>query len=86
MTLIPRWKIRELQRELSEIKIACVNRHADVDRVVAWINDPKRKPSYTTFTEGPERQIAYAVEGLIFKLIAISAIHEMDQPKGPDRF
>lgn len=79
MTLIPKWKLSELQRELSELKIACANRHADADRVVAWINDPKRKPSYTAFTEGPERQIAYAIEAVLWRSISDAIV----QPKGP---
>jgi hypothetical protein len=43
----------------------CVNEHADAERLVEWINDPQRKPAYLAFTEGPERQVAYAVEGLL---------------------
>jgi hypothetical protein len=49
--------------------------HANADRVIAWINEPKRKPAMLAFTEGPERQIAYAIEGLIrrerSKIIAV---------------
>lgn len=45
--------------------LAKFNRMADAERVCAWIRDKKRKPANIAFTEGPERQIAYAVEELI---------------------
>lgn len=42
--------------------INCVNHHADYRSVVHWMNDPNRKPAVLAFTEGPERQVAYAFE------------------------
>lgn len=42
--------------------------HADVERVVRWIEDRKRKPANLAFTEGPERRIAYAIEQMIFDM------------------
>lgn len=42
--------------------VECVNHHADIRRIVAWLEDPHRKPANTAFTEGPERQIAYLFE------------------------
>ncbi len=46
-------------------KRSCVLRHADFKRVVEWIRNAKRKSAVTAFTEGPERQIAYAVEDVL---------------------
>lgn len=46
----------------------CVGKHADAERLVAWINDPQRRPAITAFTEGPNRQVAYAVELIITQL------------------
>lgn len=34
----------------------------DAERVIAWIRNPSRGRANTSFTEGPDRQIAYAVE------------------------
>lgn len=48
--------------ELLDEKIRRVNHYADAARVVRWIRDPKRAPAAAAFTEGPERQVAYAVE------------------------
>jgi hypothetical protein len=43
----------------------CANEHADAARLSAWILDTRRKPAVTAFTEGPERQIAYAIETML---------------------
>lgn len=32
---------------------------------MAWIRNPKRTPANTAFTEGPDRQVAYAFEDAI---------------------
>lgn len=48
--------------EFLEVKIKCVNEHANASRIIEWMNDPKRKPALHAFTEGPERQIAYIFE------------------------
>lgn len=45
-----------------EAKVRCVNEHANAQRLIAWMNDPHRKPAIIEFTEGPEKQIAYAFE------------------------
>lgn len=42
-----------------------VNEFANVQRVIAWMNDPKRKPAMLAFTEGCERQIAYTFEAAL---------------------
>lgn len=46
----------------AKLRTDCVNRHADAERLVEWVNDPNRKPAITAFTEGPDRQVAYAVD------------------------
>lgn len=51
------------RNERLEAEMKCVNKHADADRIIEWVKDPKRKPANTAFTEGPERQIAYLIEG-----------------------
>lgn len=48
-------------RDMAALK----NSRADVERVVAWMAEPTRKPAPLAFTEGPERLIAYAVEDLL---------------------
>lgn len=60
--------IRDLRRELVELKLRCVNNHASADRIIAWLQDDNRKPAMTAFTEGPERQIAYEVERLLWRV------------------
>lgn len=37
----------------------------DTGRVCAWIRSTDRRRANLSFTEGPERQIAYAVEDLL---------------------
>lgn len=37
----------------------------DTQTLIEWINNPHRKPAPLSFTEGPERQIAYHIEGAI---------------------
>lgn len=39
-----------------------VNEYARAALLVEWINNPKRKSAVHAFTEGPERQVAYAIE------------------------
>lgn len=34
----------------------------DTTELILWINDINRKPAINAFTEGPARQVAYAVE------------------------
>lgn len=43
----------------------CLEFHADYRRVVDWIKNPKRKQANLAFTDSSERQIAYAVEGVL---------------------
>ena len=45
----------------------CIEK-ADAERLVMWIRNPSRQRAVTAFTEGPERQVAYAVEDVINRL------------------
>lgn len=36
-----------------------------VTRLIEWVNDPKRKEAVFAFTEGPARQLAYAIEAAL---------------------
>jgi hypothetical protein len=38
---------------------------ADPTYLIEWIKDSERRPAVLSFTEGPERQIAYAIENLL---------------------
>ena len=53
-----------LNREYRKLLERVVD-HADHRAVMSWIFDHKRKSAILSFTEGPERQIAYAVEWLL---------------------
>lgn len=48
--------------QLSEHEIKCVREHAHAERLIEWLKNDKR-PALTAFTEGPDRQVGYAVEG-----------------------
>ena len=52
----------EIEAAVSETQANCVNTHASAERLIAWLKDRKRKPGIIAFTEGPERQVGYAVE------------------------
>lgn len=58
----PKPTYEELEAEVHRLKVERANRLADVERVVAWMNDPQRKRAVNAFTDGPERQLAYWVE------------------------
>lgn len=56
-------ELRTAQDELVDERARRANSYADAGRVVEWIRTgATRKPAVGAFTEGPERQIAYAVE------------------------
>lgn len=55
----------ELESELFAMREDRVLRLADAQRLIAWLDDPKRKPAMLAFTEGNERQIAYRFEQLL---------------------
>lgn len=56
----------EIHKEESrKLESERVNEFARASRIIEWVNDEKRKPAIHAFTEGPERQIAYAVERLL---------------------
>lgn len=54
-----------LESENLTLRSERANKLADAERVCAWIDDPSRKRAVLAFTEGPERQICYRVEGLL---------------------
>lgn len=41
----------------------------DIQRITEWIRNPFRKPAHIAFTEGGERQIAYAVGDVLLPLL-----------------
>jgi hypothetical protein len=47
-------KARKLEPEAGEL--------CNGERLLAWLDDPKRKPAHRSFTDGFERQIAYRFE------------------------
>lgn len=62
--------VEHLDREAHELRTERANRLADADRVIAWIRTPARRAAVASFTAGPERQVAYAVED------TLAGIHE----------
>lgn len=63
-------RLRKELRDTREMLTALIKTYGNMaaaDRVIEWINNPKRQPAITAFTDGAERQIAYAVESLILK-------------------
>lgn len=55
---------RDCETQYRKLVARCADK-ADYRRVMEWIFDSERKPAVNAFTEGPERQLAYAVEWLI---------------------
>lgn len=59
-------ELRAVQDEVIEERARRVNNFADAGRVVEWIRSGDgRRRAVNAFTEGPERQIAYAVEDVL---------------------
>lgn len=54
--------LRSAQDDLVVEKMSRVNNYANAERLVEWIRSDKRRPANVSFTAGPERQVAYAVE------------------------
>ncbi len=50
--------IQNLEAENLRLRAERVN----TERIIAWIRNPHRGRANMSFTEGPDRQIAYAVE------------------------
>lgn len=63
----PKPSYAQLEAELHALRVERANQLADVERVIAWLDDPNRRPAAHAFTEGPERQIAYRVEDILSK-------------------
>lgn len=55
----------ELEAKLHAMAVERANRLADSERIIAWLDDPKRRRAVNAFTEGPERQLAYRFEDLL---------------------
>ena len=49
------------RKDMIEALSLSMNREM-VPELIAWIRDPNRKEAVYAFTEGPVRQVAYAVE------------------------
>lgn len=62
MNLPPKPTYAQLEAELFALRQERATRLADAERVLAWIDDPQRKPAVLAFTEGNERQLAYRFE------------------------
>lgn len=61
-------QLRTAQDELVDERARRASNYADAGRVVEWIRTgATRKSAVSAFTEGPERQIAYAVEDVLAK-------------------
>lgn len=60
----------ELSTELLELRQLRARALADVSRVLAWLDSEPRRPAVLSFTEGPERQLAYRFEMLLSRVPA----------------
>lgn len=81
--------------EIEPFPCAVLKRHyPDVPNLgdMTKIHDKGRRPSYTAFIEGPERQIAYAVETMLSRSVEDymkrlgDLVPEFTEPKGPVDF
>lgn len=48
------------------------------DRVEAWIRDKNRKPAHLSFTEGPERNVCYAIEELMAEVRKTAMVEALE--------
>ena len=62
---MPKPTYEQLEAELCALRVERTNNLADISRVQAWLDDPKRKRAVNAFTESPERQMAYRFEQLL---------------------
>lgn len=60
--------LQNLERQYNARLRECGRDHASAMRLIDWLQRGAKEPAYIAFTEGPERQIAYAVEQLLMKL------------------
>lgn len=65
ITQPPRPSYEAIEAELHKLKVEKANHLADTRRIVAWLEDPRRKRAIHAFTDGPERQMAYRFEMLL---------------------
>lgn len=62
-----RAEVKKLDRALIAERVKRLLDYADAGRLIAWIRDKDRQPANTAFTAGPERQVAYAVEEVLYR-------------------
>lgn len=60
-------ELAELNAEKARLWSERVNEYARASRIVEWLSQKTPNSAKLEFTEGPERQIGYAVENWIFK-------------------
>lgn len=63
--LVDKFSYERISRELTALKVEVANNYANVEKIINWMSTDK--PAVIAFTEGPERQIAYAIEFKIRK-------------------
>lgn len=61
----PTSQVDMLKSEIQALREERTNSLADIERIFAWLDNPRRKPAILSFTEGPERQVAYRFENLL---------------------
>lgn len=61
-------ELAKKDEKIKELESKITNEYANVSRIKEWFDDKERKPAMTYFTEGPERQIAYLIEGIEAKI------------------
>lgn len=82
----PKPTYAELEAEIHRLKVERANELANVERIVAWMNDPQRKRAVSAFTDSPERQLAYWIEMRLhgeFICRACGLRHSTEQPIAP---
>lgn len=60
---------KRLQRKVNAAMRECGNNHAAADRLIIWMRNKSRMPASSTFTEGPERLVAYTFEDTMRNLV-----------------
>ena len=75
---------KEMWESAEDANVRYVNDFANAKRLIEWLEDPKRKPANTAFTEGMERQLAYRFERLEGKLkVAVEAFFKFGSHQSP---
>lgn len=70
-----RERIRELEAELKKAndkltkeQVLRVNEYARAQPLIDWMRSPAPAPAHSAFTDGPERQVAYAIQVYVDKV------------------